>query len=222
MRIVVALTGCLLLLTTALAVGADTRYVSDRLIITVRTGTGPNAETITTLATDDSVEVLAEEGPYLKVRTSDGTEGYVQSQYISRETPKPIVIARLEKERDQLKSRLAQLEKGKSGIAEEANSIREEAAKTEAALAKAQQELQDVTEKYNTLRENSEKLLEITGERDRLRQENTQLSAKEETLQEENAELLRKGMIQWFLAGAGVFFLGWLIGKISRKKKRGF
>jgi SH3 domain protein len=222
MRIVVALTGCLLLLTTAMAVGADTRYVSDRLIITLRAGTGPNAEVITTLATDDSLEVLAEEGPFLKVRTPDGTEGYVQGQYITRETPKSTIIARLEKERDQLKSRLAQLEKGKTGIAEEAKAIKEEAAKSEADLAKTQKELQAITGKYDTLLENSKQVLEITSERDRLHQENARLAAEVKTLGEENADLLRKGMIQWFLAGGGVFLFGWLIGKISRKKKRGF
>lgn len=222
MRIVVALTGCLLLLTTALAVGADTRYVSDQLVIALRAGAEPNAEVVTTLKTGESFEVLAEEGRFLKVRTPDGTEGYVLSQYTTKETPKGTVISRLEKERDQLKNRLAQLEKGKTGIAEEAKTIKEEAAKTEAALATAQKELQAVTEKYDTLLENSEKLMEITSERDRLQQENARLAADVETLGEENAELLRKGMIQWFLAGGGVFFLGWLIGKISRKKKRGF
>lgn len=222
MRILVALSGCILLLTTTLAAGADTRYVSDRLIVTLRSGTGPNAETITTLTTDDSLEVLKEEGRFLKVRTPDGTEGYVQSQYITRETPKPTIIARLEKERDQLKSRLAQLESGKTGIAEEAEAIKEEASKTEADLAKAQKELQALTGKYDTLLENSKQVVEITGERDRLQEENSRLTAEVGTLQEENAELLRKGMVQWFLAGAGVLFFGWLLGKISRKKKRGF
>jgi len=28
-------------------------------------------------------------------------------------------------------------------------------------------------------------------------------------------------VIRWFLAGAGVLFFGWILGKASRKKQRG-
>ena len=36
---------------------------------------------------------------------------------------------------------------------------------------------------------------------------------------EKNEKLIAARMVKWFLAGGGVFFFGWIIGKISRKKR---
>jgi SH3 domain protein len=66
----------------------------------------------------------------------------------------------------------------------------------------------------------------VTDERDRLQKENealkesTQHLKKEmEELDAENQRLMRNEILHWFLAGSGVFFLGLLTGKLSRKKK---
>lgn len=224
MKSAVAVMFCLLFLTSALLLpaGAETRYVSDQLVITVREGKAAGAAIVTTLRTGAPVEVLEEDKRHLKVRSRDGAEGYVQKQYISSETPKPVIIARLEKERDRLKARLAQLQNTQAGQTEEAQALKERAAKTEASLARARQELQALTEKYDALVADSGHVVETTSERDRLQGDNERLATELETLREENAQLLRKGMIHWFLAGAGVLLVGWLIGRSSRKKRRGY
>jgi SH3 domain protein len=51
---------------------------------------------------------------------------------------------------------------------------------------------------------------------------NEKLSSKVQLLNAENSELKRTGMIKWFLAGGGVLLFGWIIGRISRKKRAGF
>jgi SH3 domain protein len=58
----------------------------------------------------------------------------------------------------------------------------------------------------------------ITNERDLLKETNEKLAAEVQALTAENSDLLRTGALRWFLAGGGVLFLGWLIGKASRKK----
>ena len=62
---------------------------------------------------------------------------------------------------------------------------------------------------------------QITAERDQLRTTNQELSTKNIALDEELGSLTRTAVIKWFLAGAGVLFLGWLIGKSSGKRRRG-
>jgi SH3 domain protein len=53
-----------------------------------------------------------------------------------------------------------------------------------------------------------------------LNKENKDLTIERDKLRTENDNLIEKRMIYWFLAGAGVFFFGWMSGKLSRKKKK--
>ena len=209
-----------LVLASALPAAADTRYVSDRLIITVREGKGPGAAPLATIPTDEPVQVLEEGDQFLKIRTQEGLVGFVQAQYITKDTPKSIIIDRLEKEVDRLKGRMEELKAAQSPQAQEMESLREKAQSLEKTLAETENELRSVTETYNTLVENSGRVVEITAEHDLLQKENQRLTAELATLEEDNTQLLRQGMIQWFLAGAGVFVVGWILGKISRKKRR--
>jgi len=214
---------------------AETAYVSDQLVITLRRGKSTEHKILQTLKTGTPVEVLerGEEGDkYVKVRAQSGEEGYVLGQYLTNETPKSIIIARLEKQVANLREQLAQAKASRAESSQEIKTVQEQQAQTEAelkakieelnrTLAKTREEMQTATVKYDTLAENSGKVLEITDERDRLHASNEELAETVQTLATENAELKRNGVIRWFLAGAGVLFLGWLIGKASRKKQRG-
>lgn len=210
-----------------------TRYVSDQLIITLRADKGPDAKILTTLKTGTPLEVLAQGPHYAKVRTQKGLEGYVKKQYLDAETPKPVIIAGLRKERDQLADQVTALKKSRDEMAEKLDSasknLREQvqqaqnkAGETATALAASQKQLQELTAKYNALKKNSQQVVALVKERDQLKSENEQLSSEAEKLRNEEARTLYTGMIQWFLAGGGVFFFGWLLGKFSRKKRRTF
>lgn len=215
---------------------AKTVYVADQLVIEVRHGKGTQArqDIITTVRTGTPLEVLeAEKGdPYVKVRLQSGEEGYVKAQYLSYETPKPVIISRLQKEVGQLRNKLEQVEGNRDQLAAELNGIQKEksskekelsshAAGLEKELSTTKHDLQALKEKYETLLDNSTKVTEISSERDSLKERNTQLTSEVRFLREEKNRLLRSGVIKWFLAGGGVFFFGWVIGKISRKKKQG-
>lgn len=76
-----------------------------------------------------------------------------------------------------------------------------------------------MAEKYETLLAQAENVVEIAAERDQLLQKNKILEADVTELREENDSLSDSRMVKWFLAGGGVFFFGWIIGKISRKKR---
>ena len=68
----------------ALPAQAQTRYVSDKLVITFRTGPGNQFNIVRNLTSGNRVEVLeelADEG-YTHVRLPDGSEGYVLTQYL--------------------------------------------------------------------------------------------------------------------------------------------
>jgi SH3 domain protein len=182
------------------SVHADKRYVSDRLIITLRDVAGKDGVVLRTLSTDTPVEVLEESGRYVRVRTEEGEEGWAAGQYLSSEVPKPIIIAGLRKEIDRLKARIKEFETGSNPLLDQL-----EAAK--------QRHLEEV-------KQLEEDAAEIIGERNRLSKANDRLLREVEHLQKEDVHLKGTGKLQWFLAGAAVFCLGLIAGQVSRRKKR--
>jgi SH3 domain protein len=79
-----------------------------------------------------------------------------------------------------------------------------------------------MAEKYDTLAAQAENVVEIAAERDQLLQKNKGMETEIAALLEKKEQLADSRMIKWFLAGGGVFLFGWIIGKISRKKRSRF
>jgi SH3 domain protein len=209
---------------------ADRRYVSDMLIITLRTGQGREYKVIKTLKTDTPVEVLEESERYLRVRTDEGEEGWVAKQYISSEVPKSVIIGGLKKETNMLNARVEELEKdqalildqlevAKQSHAAKVEELERNASNSREEASRITMELTQVTEKYNTLLDQSKNVVDLISKHERLQKEKVRLNKEMKHLEQENAHLRNKRMIQWFLAGGGVFFIGVIVGKVSRKKK---
>jgi SH3 domain protein len=209
---------------------AKTQYVSDQLIITLREGEGNEYKIIKMLKTGTPLEIIEESELYLKVRTESGSEGWVLKQYVTEEIPKPEIIAGLEKKIDRLNIEIEQYKKDKESLQDELktaksdhnNKIRDLQQNVSASKGKAEQtsrDLKEVTEKYNALLKDSKDVVFLVKERDNIKTSNSELQTKTEQLQKENDELKQLQMIWWFVAGGGVFFVGWIIGKISRQKR---
>lgn len=209
---------------------AETRYVSDDLSITMRSGKGNEFRILKVLKTGTPAEVLEEDGNYLKIRTEDGEEGWVLSQYMTSDTPKAVVIAGLRDQVSRLKSKVQEIGDDRDALKQQmkeaqkshASEIKDaektaDASKQEA--ARTEQQMKDITGKYDALVKASGNVPGLVSERDRLSEENTRLTAAEGHLKEENERIRRKVMIYWFLAGAGVFFVGWIVGKASKQRR---
>ncbi len=210
---------------------SETQYVSDQLIITMREGQGNEFKIIKTIKTGTPLEILEQGEQHFKVRTQDGLEGWVLKQYITAETPKTEIIARLEKKRDRLQSQLEQYRRNKGSFQDEMktvksdyntriNEINQSLSEKSREAEQTAQELKQVSDKYNALITQSKNVVTLVDERDRLKLQNNSLNTENERFQKENTRLKRMEMIWWFLAGGGVFFIGWITGKVSRKKRR--
>jgi SH3 domain protein len=197
----------------------------------MREGQGNEFKIIKTLKTGTPLQILEEGEKHFKVRTQDNLEGWVLKQYITTETPKTEIIARLEKKRDRLQSQLEQYRRNKGSFQDEMktvksdyntriNEINQSLSEKSREAEQTAQELKQVSDKYNALVTQSKNVVTLVDERDRLKLQNNSLSTGNERLQKENTRLKRMEMIWWFLAGGGVFFIGWITGKVSRKKRR--
>ncbi|PLX96662.1 MAG: TIGR04211 family SH3 domain-containing protein [Desulfuromonas sp.] len=216
------LTAFFLLLLLSSTAGAETRYITEKLVVTVRDQKGKSYKTLESIPSATAIEVLEEDKTYLKVRTPKGTEGYVLKQYVTKQLPKAKQIEQLQTEVDSLKTQLQQLEQATQS--NEGTEKQNQARITEltAQLEEARTNASDATEKYEQLVQASGNIVNLSTENEQLIEENNQLTSELTVLREENSNFHRSNMIQWFLAGAGVFFGGWIIGKISRKRQRGF
>jgi SH3 domain protein len=212
---------------------AETRYVSDVLLVNLRERPDGAAPTIRLLRTGEAMDVLEVRGGFLHVRTAQGEEGWVADQYVTTELPKAMVIAQLQNETGKLRARLRDLEAARDQVAAELEAVKksqsESSSELQQALSDARTEaqataakLQDVQGKYDELRQASQEVFQVTEERDTLRGENERLRDENQRLTGEKAKLTRAWATRWFLTGAGVLLVGWVLGALTRKKKARF
>jgi SH3 domain protein len=210
---------------------AETRYISDQLVISLRTSPQNGGEIITYLRTDTAVEVVEEAGDYIKVKTKEGETGFIKKHYLTTETPKSIVIRRLQKERDRLASKVSetkdQLSSAKSKTNQNLQELetkhketRKDLEALQTKLRSSQAELKKTSADFKALQQDAQDVVAIKKERDQFRTSNEELSIRIVKLEKEVGDLTKTGVIKWFLAGAGVLFFGWMIGKMSGGRKR--
>lgn len=192
----------ILVLASATAVGA-TRYVTDELRISVRTGTGDQYRIIEVIDSGTRVETLDSSGEWAKVRTPEGNVGWVRAQYLVEQ---PVAA-------DRLRSVRAELEAARERIGE-----------LESVLAEARAETADQRERVAALTSEKEELegrlarasegLELYQQNQRLSQYAKNLNARIAELEKETRRLADRSRREWFVIGAAVLLGGMLFGII--------
>ncbi len=203
---------------------ADTRYVSDRLIISVRDGLNQNAAVLGYIETAAPVDILEEKEDFLKIRTEDGLEGWVLAKYIVSEKPKVLIIENLRNEIDALKngrgSALNSLLKTKKLYQEKIEALEEEVNINQKFTAKAKSDFIELNKKYTTLLKHSKNTEELIDEVEKLKKLNAKLNTEMKSLRKDRINPLKSNRIQSFIAGAGVLLFGFILGGSTKKRKR--
>lgn len=224
------LVGVIVLLSTTAF--ARTLFVSDQLAVNLRKEPSNAAAAVKLLRTDAAMELLGEQGDFFKVRLSDGSEGFFPKRYATEREPRTRVISRLEKKLAKLQAELegaqqrlgaasGELESERQQLVDQLRSAEEKLKVVEQEQAKLLTDRDATLQKYDQLAADASNVVELAAERDRLRGEHASLLEEMEVLRQENESLLISGVIKWFLAGGGVLFFGWLIGRASRRKRGG-
>jgi len=223
---------CLVLVAVAAgSVWAQTRYVTDQLIVTLRELPDDASPLVRSLRTDTALELLEDGESYQKVRTTDGAEGYVKKQYLTDETPKSAVVTALKTDRDRLqqevttlKARIKELQSGSAAgtveLEKSVEALRQQLQQSNKLAETASAELAALQKKYATLEQSSGNVLQLVAEREKFEADSAHFASELEILQEENAWLVRTTIAKWALTGAGILLAGWIMGKASRTKRR--
>jgi len=188
---------------------AETRYVSDRLEITMRSGKSTSHGIVRMLRSGTEVAVLEQDkaSGYSHIRTKSGKEGWVLSRFLmtgpaarDQQAAAEKKLAELELENGKLAMALGVLEKERDIFAQERNTLGGENRRVSQELAE--------------IKRTASSALAIDSENKELKSRMVSMERKVQTLQQENENLKDRTARDWFMVGAGVVLLGIIAGLI--------
>jgi len=195
-------------------VWAKSMYVTDSIKITFRNGPSIRHKVLAMLKSGEEVEVLEELNSWTKVRLKDGKEGYVLSHYLSPNIPKSFIINSLQNKVKYLQEQLQKLTQVKERLEASNSELKTNLELKERRLAKVEKE-------YNDLKSGSANYIETKQAKEQLETENKRLKVQLATLLKRNKKLEKKDDRLWFLSGAGVLLVGWVLGLILGRTQIG-
>ncbi len=197
-------------------VQAETMYVVDIIKITVRTGPGIAHKIVAMIKSDEKVEVLKPEEPekdWSLVRITNGKEGWVLSRFLKSKEPDRLVLDRLKKKHDVLKKQAV-------STIEENKVYKKENKKLNSELKTNKEISKKIKSSYEALKKESAEFLELKSNYAKTSSNLIEQTKKAEKLEEELTSLLLHQNIKWFLSGAGVLLLGFVIGFSTKRQRR--
>lgn len=212
------LIACMSAIMAPMHVQAETKYVSDHLVITVRTGQGTEFQIIKTLGSGEHVEVLeTTENGYTHIETSDGTEGWVRSQYLKSEPTAKEQLINVTAQLKKANSELNKIKKSYSSLKKEHQTL----SLSQKALSTSNTKLKS---EFSRISEISKKPIMLERLNKKLQQNNVSLEKDLQRLNQENHSLNDRSQREWFIVGALVLFggiiLGLILPKLRSKKSR--
>ena len=190
---------------------AKTKYVSDHLVITVRTGQGAQFQIIKTLESGEHVEVLeTTDTGYTQIETSDGTEGWVRTQYLADEPVAREKLVKAEAKLLKTQSALKNVKEKLAALSVEHKTLSQNQSTLSADKKKLDSELA-------RLNEVAKKPIILDRQNRLLQEKNVTLEKDLQRLNQENHSLKDRSQREWFIAGALVLFGGIILGLIIPK-----
>jgi SH3 domain protein len=196
---------------------AATLYVSDQLTVPLRRGPSSTHRILHAgLPSGTALEVLGEDtaAGFTQVRTPNGTEGWVPTQYLSAQP-----IAR---------DRLAAADRRVASLEAQLKTLRDTYQETRGARAQSEGRATDLSKQTEKLQAELAEVRRISATSIANYEENKQLKASNESLQtqvtqltERVRQLERNLTLRWMLAGGALVLLGLILGAwIKSRPKR--
>jgi len=204
--------GIAVFLLTPLA-SAENLYVIDKLQITFRTGPGNDRKILSLLNSGQKVDVLEPDGDWARVRLQNGKEGWVLLRYLTSEIPCRIKIKAANQTVDQLRKELDDTRKAKQQITNDMTKLTQD-------LKRSEQERKKALASFSKLKKEAARFLELKTRHEKTVTHLSDQTQKASELDLELKKTRKKQNVRWFLGGAGVLLIGFILGFSSKKQKR--
>jgi SH3 domain protein len=193
---------------------ADTLYVSDTTLeANLRSGTSQDNRIIGMLRPGTKVTLTSEEDGWAKVTLEDGRTGWILRRYLSERPPWRETAERLQKENEQLRTKL-------NTVRTDYQQMMQKSTELQKKMDSQQSELLSAQSDYEELKKSSTNYLNLKMAYENLQNEARQTKTKLDELEKAYGKLKTSRALRWFLSGAGVLILGWIIGSSMARVKR--
>jgi len=188
---------------------AETRYITDRFKVMMRSGEGVQHKILKALPSGTPLSLLESnrETGYSKVRTKNGTIGYILTRQLMKNPSARDHLAATEaklkialEEPEQLGNKLITAQENLKGLTHD--------------FSQLQQTKNRIATELETIRRTAADAIRMAEERIELRKNVADLTHQIEDLKQENRDLSNQSTRDWFLIGAAVIIAGILIGLI--------
>lgn len=203
----------ILLMVMAATVHAKTMYVNDVIKITVRTGPGISHKVIAMLQSGEQVEILEENDEWSRVRLPDGKEGWALTRFLTTKQPTELQLKALQDDYAEVSQKL-------DVLTQENEYLKNENMRIQGLATDNQAEVEEIRTAYETLKTGAKDYLDIKSAYEKTTASLDEQRRKAEELASRVSKLEWKRNLMWFIGGAGVFLLGFLIGGLNEKGKR--
>lgn len=196
------------------AASAKVQYVSDELVINMRSGKGNGFKIIKIIKSGTPLTILEQDSGYTRARTPQGVEGWVLSRFLSK-TPAARALL------SEAQENVAQMKTKYDAMAAELSVIKTE----RDTLSSSEKELLTNKEALNIeltkLKKIAARPMQLEAENDKLRNELVKIEAENRLIKQEYQTLEDNSDQEWFMTGAGVLFGGMILGLIFPKLRSG-
>ena len=202
----------LLISVASTAAYAETRYITDRLEITMRSGESNQHKILRMLSSGTQLELIQtnSDSGYSQVRLKNGSQGWVITRYLEQQRSARERLAANEKQLARIKSENRALNDKFAELTRKHNALNNKTNKLSADNEKQSKE-------FARVRSISSNALTLDSENTTLREQTRQLERSHQALQLENDSLKDRSERDWFIVGSGVILLGMMIGLIIPK-----
>ena len=201
-----------ILILTLGSVNAETLYVNDNQNVTLKNAPTPNGKALKVLSTGTPLKVIEKKGnpDSIKVRLSDGTEGYIKSRSTTTKAPTTGV-------KDSTDKTVGQLQPDNATLSTDLNNLNETIA-PESSLEKALlAERDQLTRELSELKKTAASSIQLKNERDELQQRVVSVERDLQQFKLENQAFKNTDNQDWFLYGGMLSLAGVLLGSILNK-----
>jgi SH3 domain protein len=191
---------------------AETRYVTDQLEVTLRSGQSTQHQIIRMLPSGTAVQALEHDKDtgYSRVRTPAGAEGWVLTRYLLTQ---PAARERLEA----LEQRFAAVQEENRSLKERLQGATREKGAVDGERTRLENENRELQQQLAEIRRAAAGALSLDDENKTLKGRLLSLERELQTVHQENDVLRDRTARDWFMVGAGVLLAGMVVGLIIPK-----
>ncbi len=193
---------------------AQTHYISGVLEITLRTGPGTSHRVLEMVKTGQEVTILStDNSDWTLVEVPSGRQGWVLTRFITAEKPLAPSLEQNSEHKERLLRQVTELRDENAKMKRQYDQATEALSESRKSLAALDRACEQFKNEASELMEIKSRLADTAA---KLTEQTKRADDREETL---NRLQLHQN-IKWFLMGAGVLLVGFLLGLSAKKQRR--